>query len=87
MGPWTHGLMGPWAQGPGAQGRTLGLGAGPLRFQENPQEKQHPKKTILWASEKVFWETVSKNGSLKIGRAQMGPGPKRTLGPMGPGPK
>ena len=50
--------MGP---GPGAgAGPRAGatLGAGPLRFLENPQEKRGPEKTTLWAPEKVVFGNI-----------------------------
>ena len=59
IGPWAHGLTGPWARawargpGPGA-GPQAGatLGAGPLRFPRNPQEKRDPEKR---PSGPIFW--------------------------------
>ena len=86
-GPMGHGAMGPGPGGPARAEPRAGatLGAGPLRFQENPQEKQHPEKTTLWVPDKTFlskmFEIIApKNESW----AQMGPGPKRALIPHGP---
>ena len=84
-----------WAglrSGPGL-GPGPPFGVGPLRFQGNPQEKQHPEKTTLWALEQVFFANIFDKWTPKSWPgpgAQMGPGPKRALGPMGPmvpGPK
>ena len=48
MDSWAHEYepMGP-GPGPGH------LGGGGLRFPRTPQEKQHPKKTKLWAPEEA----------------------------------
>ena len=52
--------MGHGPKGPG--GRAT-LGAGPLRFLENPPEKRDPEKTTLWAPEKyVFGNMLGKMG-------------------------
>ena len=58
MGPWAHD---PWAMGPGAgAGPRAGatLGAGPLRFLENPQEKRDPEKWTPRALEKYVFENI-----------------------------
>ena len=88
MNPCTHGPTGPVAgAGAGAPGGAT-LRAGSLRFPRNLQEKQHSEKTTLWAPEKLVFGNIFETWTPKIALwAQMGPGPKRALGPMGPVPK
>ena len=99
QGPWAPlELMIPWAQG-----CALGLGQGfqgpgPFVSMGNPQEKQHPDKSTLWAVENAYLRPVVENWPNKLVEfwahrrrpyaRVLGPGsgPRTGWAPEGPGP-